>query len=68
MEIIYHFRRNTTANTVFASGGLAAQTWNFVLHSGKLISASSMYSGLKKLDRNFVTLKFLSYEKIEKNI
>jgi len=26
------------------------------------------YSGLKKLDRNFVTLKFLSYEKIEKNI
>jgi len=33
-----------------------------------LVGAKVKYSGLKKLDRNFVTLKFLSYEKIEKNI
>jgi hypothetical protein len=26
------------------------------------------YNGLKKLDRNFVTLKFLSHEKIKKKI
>jgi ACT domain-containing protein len=27
-----------------------------------------LYNGLKKLDRNFVTLKFLSHEKIKKKI
>jgi len=26
------------------------------------------YNGLRKLDRNLLTLKFLSYEKIKKNI
>lgn len=26
------------------------------------------YDGLKKLDRNLITLKFLSYEKVKKNI
>jgi len=29
---------------------------------------SAQYNGLEKLDRNLLTLKFLSYEKIKKNI
>jgi hypothetical protein len=32
------------------------------------ISRKSSYDGLKKLDRNLITLKFLSYEKVKKNI
>lgn len=28
----------------------------------------SVYSGLKKLDRNLITLKFLSYEKVKTKI
>jgi len=33
-----------------------------------LFSDNILYDGLEKLDSNFVTLKFLSHEKIKKNI
>lgn len=35
---------------------------------GKKLPPYEECDGLEKLDRNFVTLKFLSYEKIKKNL
>jgi len=48
--------------------------YSIVLHRHPVIMDVSCtalvhhYNGLRKLDRNLLTLKFLSYEKIKKNI
>lgn len=37
-------------------------------YSHQALSERSSYSGLKKLDRNLITLKFLPYEKVKTKI